>query len=59
RQPPGCAEPTFTGASFDRQELSLESVRLAVDVLSHPDELKASVIHTLSLHDGVGRLPPI
>ncbi|RVJ37394.1 MULTISPECIES: ThiF family adenylyltransferase [Sinorhizobium] len=59
RQPPGCAELTFTGASFDLQELSLESVRLAVDVLSQPDEFNGSVIHTLSLHDGTRRVPPL
>lgn len=58
RQPPGCAELTFTGASFDLQELSLEAVRLAVDVLSRPDDLKVSMIHTLALHDGKKRLPP-
>ncbi|APG87010.1 hypothetical protein SAMCCGM7_pB0295 (plasmid) [Sinorhizobium americanum CCGM7] len=58
RQPPGCSELTFTGASFDLQELSLESLRLAVDVLSRPEEFEQSVIHTLALHDGARRLPP-
>jgi hypothetical protein len=58
RQPPGCAELTFTGASFDLQELSLEAVRMAVDVLSRPEDFKESVVHTLTLYDGTKRVPP-
>jgi hypothetical protein len=46
-QPPGCAERTFTGASFDLQELSLEAVRLVVQTLGAP--ATDSVVHTLSL----------
>lgn len=57
-QPAGCAELTFTGASFDLQELSLEAVRLTVDILSQPDDFKESLVHTLTLHDGVKRVPP-
>ena len=33
-QPAGCASPTFTGTSFDIQEVSLSGVRLAVSTLS-------------------------
>lgn len=32
-QPAGCAEPTFTGASFDLQEVSLETMRAAASLL--------------------------
>ncbi|MER8640674.1 ThiF family adenylyltransferase [Mesorhizobium sp. M1365] len=57
-QPAGCAELTFTGASFDLHELSLEAVRLTVDILSQPAEFKESLVHTLTLHDGIKRVPP-
>ncbi|TIO13391.1 MAG: hypothetical protein E5X86_29490 [Mesorhizobium sp.] len=57
-QPAGCAELTFTGASFDLHELSLEAVRLTVDILSQPKDFKESLVHTLTLHDGVRRVPP-
>ncbi|MDX8529062.1 ThiF family adenylyltransferase [Mesorhizobium sp. MSK_1335] len=57
-QPPGCSEPTFTGASFDLQELTLEAVRMAVDVLSRPQDFEVSLVHTLALHDGLKRIPP-
>ncbi len=33
-QPAGCASPTFTGASFDIEEISLSGVRLAVSTLT-------------------------
>jgi molybdopterin/thiamine biosynthesis adenylyltransferase len=32
-QPPGCADPTFTGASFDLAEITLAGVRLAIATL--------------------------
>jgi hypothetical protein len=57
-QPPGCAERTFTGASYDLQELSLEAMRLLVDTLSSPAESEGSVVHTLSLVQGGRRAPP-
>ncbi|RWQ13075.1 MULTISPECIES: ThiF family adenylyltransferase [unclassified Mesorhizobium] len=57
-QPAGCAELTFTGASFDLNELSLEAIRLTVDILSCPDDFKESLLHTLTLHDGIRRVPP-
>lgn len=36
-QPPGCTDPTFTGAAFDLTEVSLEIVRAAVGILSGAD----------------------
>lgn len=33
-QPAGCASPTFTGTSFDIEEISLSGVRLAVSTLT-------------------------
>ncbi|WP_085034854.1 ThiF family adenylyltransferase [Ensifer aridi] len=57
-QPPGCSELTFTGASFDLKELSLETVRMAVDVLSSPDEWTVSEVRTVNLHNGKRRVPP-
>ncbi len=56
-QPPGCAENTFTGASFDLQELAMQAVRAAVDVLDGSPQ-DTSVIQTLSLHDGTHRTLP-
>lgn len=56
-QPPGCAENTFTGASFDLQELSLQAVRVVVSVLSEGTP-ENSVVQTLSLHDGSVRTLP-
>ena len=58
QQPPGCAERTFTGASFDLQELSLQAMRLIVDTLERPDDSRESVVQTLSLvADGRRSLP--
>jgi len=36
-QPTGCTAPTFTGASFDVQEISLAGVRLAISTLCAGD----------------------
>lgn len=36
-QPVGCAQPTFTGASFDLEEVSLQAVRTAATQLSAGD----------------------
>ncbi|RWI85436.1 MAG: hypothetical protein EOR22_31075 [Mesorhizobium sp.] len=58
-QPAGCAEATFTGSSYDLKELSLEAIRMIVDVLTDPDSFHSSVLHTLSLYDGRKRQPPI
>lgn len=55
-QPPGCAERTFTGASFDLQELSLQTVRLALRTLQDPTP--SSLVLTLNFDDDAGlRLP--
>lgn len=43
-QPPGCAEPTFTGAGFDLAEVALQAVRTVTSLLlngemsAHPSE---------------------
>jgi molybdopterin/thiamine biosynthesis adenylyltransferase len=56
-QPPGCAERTFVGASYDLGEISLEAVRLAIDTLGDPNP--TPVVHTLRLVGGDGRrIPP-
>ena len=58
RQPAGCAERTFIGASYDLQELSLQTVRTAVEALGG-EVAKGSTVFTLSLADGDGnRIPP-
>ncbi len=59
-QPAGCAEPTFAGASFDLQEVSLEAVRAAASMLGMEggfdrDEWQLSI---LSLREGDKRIPP-
>lgn len=59
QQPPGCAERTFTGASHDLQELSLQAVRLALETLENPHGASTSLVQTLSLVDDDGRrIPP-
>lgn len=57
-QPPGCAENTFTGASFDLQELTLQAVRAVVGILGEFDVEPQSVVQTLSLHNGTHRILP-
>ncbi len=56
-QPPGCAENTFTGASFDLQELSLQAARLVVEVLRERGQ-EESEVYTLSLEAEGQRVPP-
>jgi len=58
QQPPGCAERTFTGASYDLQELSLQAVRLAVETLANLADARSSRVFTLSLANDDGRIPP-
>lgn len=58
QQPPGCAERTFTGASYDLQELSLQAVRLVVETLGTADGCRESVVQSLSLVLNGRRLPP-
>jgi len=56
-QPPGCGERTFSGANYDLQELSLQAVRVAVDVLANPAQ--DSRVFTLSLRNASGEpIPP-
>lgn len=57
-QPPGCAERTFTGASYDLQELSMQAVRLAVETLGRSDQLHESVVQSLSFVANGNRTPP-
>jgi len=52
-QPIGCAEPTFPGADYDLQELSLQAVRAAIDVLQ--EGASTSTAYSLSLRDDAGR----
>lgn len=50
QQPPGCAELTFTGASYDLQELSLQAMRIIVNALTAPPE--GSMVYVLALPGG-------
>ena len=60
-QPAGCAEPTFSGASFDLQEVSLEAVRASASMLGlqggYP--IGAWQYACLSLRDDGERRPPV
>lgn len=58
QQPPGCAERTFTGASFDLQELSLQAARLIIETLENPEAAQESVVQTLSLTADGHPTPP-
>lgn len=59
-QPAGCAEPTFSGASFDLQEIALETVRAAASMLGSEGgyDLEDWQYALLSLQQGTGRTPP-
>lgn len=50
QQPPGCSEMTFTGASYDLSELSLQAMRVVAKALTKPPT--ESIIYTLSLPGG-------
>lgn len=56
-QPPGCADPTFTGSAFDLEEVSLEVVRTAVGLLTNEDGYPAPdwQVATLALRAQDGR----
>jgi hypothetical protein len=58
QQPPGCAERTFTGSSYDLQEFSLQAVRLVVETLGNPDECHESIVQSLSFLVNGRRSPP-
>jgi molybdopterin/thiamine biosynthesis adenylyltransferase len=59
-QPAGCAEPTFSGSSFDLQEVSLEAARTAVSLLGmdHGYDSSQWQYACLSLDEEGKRLPP-
>lgn len=50
-QPAGCSERTFTGASYDLQELSLQAMRVAADFLSEGTDRDSSTIYTLTFQE--------
>lgn len=56
-QPAGCAERTFFGASYDLQELSLQTARLAVATLNGAGT-QGSIVQTVELHQDHSGLPP-
>lgn len=61
-QPPGCADPTFTGSSFDLAEVSLEAVRTAAGLLSGDEGYPRSdwQFAALRLRSDEGRrIPPV
>lgn len=53
-QPPGCAENTFTGSSFDLAELSTQAARIIVEALQTP-AARESEIFTLALVEADGK----
>jgi hypothetical protein len=57
-QPAGCAERTFTGVSYDLQEISLHAMRVATTFLAGGGSTDLTLVHTLSfdLQSGV-KLP--
>ena len=57
-QPPGCSERTFTGAAYDLQELSLQTVRVVVGYLKSKPSI-SSTVYTLRFvnQNGESRLP--
>lgn len=48
-QPPGCAERTFTGASYELEEIALQAIRVVVQVLSG-DTRHSPSVYTLNLN---------
>lgn len=58
QQPPGCAERTFTGASYDLQELTLQAMRTIVRTINASSTADQSLVFTLSLADATGPIPP-
>lgn len=58
QQPLGCAERTFTGASYDLQELSLQAMRMIIQTIDDPAGAAESFVLTLRLADDNGPIPP-
>ncbi|MCS3519232.1 ThiF family adenylyltransferase [Bradyrhizobium elkanii] len=57
-QPPGCSERTFTGVSYDLQELSLQAMRVASTFLAAGRTNSSTAVYTLSFDAESGvRLP--
>jgi molybdopterin/thiamine biosynthesis adenylyltransferase len=62
-QPPGCASPTFTGAGFDLDHISLHAVRVATAALladtlgAYPTPPHDVAVLALREHDGTPSLP--
>lgn len=58
-QPPGCGEPTFSGASFDLREVSLEAARTAASMIGmDPGYDDAWQVAMLALRNDGDRVPP-
>lgn len=57
-QPPGCSERTFTGVSYDLQEISLHGMRVASAFLAAGGGNGSTTVHTLSFNEQAGvKLP--
>lgn len=57
-QPPGCAERTFAGLSYDLQEISLHGIRVASGLLAGGSWKGLTIVHTLSFKEDAGvKLP--
>jgi hypothetical protein len=57
-QPPGCAERTFAGTSFDMQELSLQAARVVTGFFARAAAKSSSATYTLTFQDEDGiRVP--
>ena len=53
-QPPGCAERTFAGTSFDLQELSLQATRVVTGFFAGAALQSSSAVYTLTFQDEDG-----
>lgn len=54
-QPKGCGDLTFTGASFDMQNISLAGVRMAVSTLGNEDKSGGWDVAVLSMVDAANQ----
>lgn len=57
-QPPGCAERTFSGTSFDLQELSLQATRVVAGLLTRGSRSTSTRVYTLAFEDNDGIRAP-